>query len=145
MSLFYSNPLDGWVGIFTIPCESVDAVTQLNYFDYRGFYCQIFAHFLPPTLVHFLDVVFFFNEILTFSLSHKCVQCQARESSRFWMLPCQQFSDYLTKAITSFLLMTFLTKINFYLLLCFLEKHVPSVSEMLLKIFYKSGRVKRRC
>ena len=37
MSLFYSNPLGGRVGIFTILCESVDVVTQLNCFDFGGF------------------------------------------------------------------------------------------------------------
>ena len=60
-SIIYSNPLGGLVGIFMIPCESVDALTQLNCFNFRGFCSQDFAHLPPPTLAHFLDVIFFFN------------------------------------------------------------------------------------
>ena len=43
----------------TILFESVDAVTQLNCFDFGGFCRQLFAHFPPPTLAHFFEVVFF--------------------------------------------------------------------------------------
>ena len=89
MSLFYSNPRGGraggifmilcesvdvvthWVGgraggyflYFYDLCESVDTVTQLNCFDFGRFCRQLLAHFLPPLLAHFLDVVLFFNMI----------------------------------------------------------------------------------
>ena len=88
MSLFYSNPRGGrasgifmilcesvdvvthWVGgqagifyIFMILCESVDTMTQLNCLDFGRFCRQLLAHFLLPTLAHFLDVVLFFNMI----------------------------------------------------------------------------------
>ena len=64
MSLLYSNPPGGRAGIFTIPCEFVDVVTQLNCFDFGGFYVlPTFCAFPPPTLELFLNVVFFFNMI----------------------------------------------------------------------------------
>ena len=63
MSLFYSNPPCGRASNFTIPCESVDASwIVLIMVDLP----PTFAHFPPPTLAHFLDVVFFFNMIWIF-------------------------------------------------------------------------------
>ena len=62
MILFYSNPSGGQAGVFTIPYESVDAVTRR----------QHFAAFPPPPRQHladFLDVIFslawfdFFSDI----------------------------------------------------------------------------------
>ena len=56
MSLFYSNPLGGRAGIFTISYESNDAaVTWLNCFDFYGF-CR--WHFPRQYLAGFLNVVF---------------------------------------------------------------------------------------
>ena len=75
MSLFYSNPLGGRAVIFTILFESIDSVTEL--FMFGGFCRQHFVHFPPPTLAHFLDVRIFLEHDLTFSLTFKCVQCQA--------------------------------------------------------------------
>ena len=46
MSLFYSNPPDRRVGIFTIPYESIDAVTQLNCLHFGGFFAgNFFSNF----------------------------------------------------------------------------------------------------
>ena len=63
MSLFYSNPLGGRARFFAIPCESVDAVTQLNCLIFVDFCRQLFAHFLQPALANFFNFVYFFNRI----------------------------------------------------------------------------------
>ena len=55
MSLLYSNPSGGRPGDFTILVEFVDAVTQLNYLRFAGFFgifsayiwrifCRLFFH-----------------------------------------------------------------------------------------------------
>ena len=44
--------------IFMIPYESVEAVTQLNCFDFGAFCLQLFAAFPRQHLAEFLDVVF---------------------------------------------------------------------------------------
>ena len=66
MSLFYSNQLGGRVVFFTILCESVDTVTQLNCFKFLWILPPTFAQFPMPTLAHFLNVVFSFNMIWIF-------------------------------------------------------------------------------
>ena len=66
MSLFYSNPPGGRASIFTILFESVNAVTQLNCFDFGGFAAN-FLHIYPANIgTFFLNVVFFFIMIWLF-------------------------------------------------------------------------------
>ena len=81
MSLFYSNP-PGIITYYDL-CKSIDAVTQPNCL-FGGFCWQLFAHFPPPTLAHFLDVVFFFKIIWLFLWhTYKCVQCQAGKNGEY--------------------------------------------------------------
>ena len=45
-----SNPLGVRLGVFTIPYESLDAVTRLNCLRLAEFFWQLFTAFLPPPL-----------------------------------------------------------------------------------------------
>ena len=87
MSLFYSSPQGGRVGFFAILCESIDVVTWLNCFEFSRIFPPTFVQFPPPTLAHFLNVVYFFNMIRIF-LWHINVFNVRQEYSLFYNV-CQ--------------------------------------------------------
>ena len=79
MSLFYSNPQGGQVGFFPILCESTDALTQLNCFEISWILLPTFYAFSADSVGTFFKCRLFLNHDLNFSLTYKCVQCQAGE------------------------------------------------------------------
>ena len=67
MSLFYSNPLGGRDGFFSqFRASPLTSWLSWIILSFWGFYCQLFARFPPPTLAHFLNIVYFFNMIWIF-------------------------------------------------------------------------------